>query len=61
MEVEEKGIGFKRKERIPLDNISTVEENGKKQKLEGEVMALGLIMAKHLGLASAAWQPRREQ
>ena len=61
MEVEAKGVGFKRKERIPLENISVFDENGKKQKIEGEVMALGIIMAKHLESALAARQPRREQ
>ena len=44
-----------------MENISAVEENGKKQKLEGEVMALGIIMAKHLGSASAVRQLRQEQ
>ena len=29
--------------------------------MEGEVMALGKIMAQHLGLALAAGLPRREQ
>nr|POE88689.1 hypothetical protein CFP56_63681 [Quercus suber] len=61
MEVEASDVGVKRKERIPLEDISADEESGKKQKLEGEVMALGKIMAKHLGSALAADQPRREQ
>jgi len=34
MEVEAKGVGIKRKERIPLEDILDVEEYGKKQKLE---------------------------
>nr|POE89249.1 hypothetical protein CFP56_72865 [Quercus suber] len=54
MEVEANGVGIKRKERIPLEDISAEEEKGKKQKIDGEVMALGIIMAKHLGSTKIA-------
>lgn len=61
IDVEANDVGIKRKERIPVEDISADEENGKKQKLEGEVMALGKIIAKHLGSALAARQPGQEQ
>ena len=41
MEVEANDVWVKRKERIPLEEISVDDENGKKQKMEGEVMAWG--------------------
>ena len=61
MEVEANDVWVKRKERIPLGEILVDNENGKKQKMEGEVMALGKIMVQHLGSALAAGQPCREQ
>lgn len=61
MIVETCDVGIKRKERSPVEDLSTNEENGKKQKLEEGVMALGKIMAEHFGSASAVEQPRREQ
>lgn len=54
MDVEAKAVGGKQKERIPLEEIPADEEFGKKQKMEGEVMALGKIMAQHLGPVLAA-------
>lgn len=60
MEVEASDVGGKRKERIPLEDISADEEKGKKQKLGGEVMDLGKIMTKHLGSTLAAEQPHQE-
>ena len=61
MDVESKEVGAKRKERILLEEISMDDEIGKNQKLDGEVMALGKIMAQHLGSALAVGQPCREQ
>ena len=61
MDVEANEVEVKRKERIPFEEISVNDETKKKQKMEGEVMALGKIMAQHLGLALAAGLPRREQ
>lgn len=61
MDVEANKVGVKRKERMPLKEISVNEETGKKLKLDGEVMALGKIMAQHLGSALAARQPCQEQ
>ena len=61
MDVEANEVEVKRKERIPFKEISVNDETEKKQKTKGEVMALGKIMAQHLGLALATGLPRWEQ
>ena len=61
MEVDANDVGAKRKEHIPLEEILVNDETSKKLKLDGEAMALGKIMAQHLGSALVAWQPCREQ
>lgn len=43
-----------------MEEISGNEEGGKKLKMEEEVMALGKIMAQHLGSALAIGQPHWE-
>nr|POE82597.1 hypothetical protein CFP56_46446 [Quercus suber] len=60
IDIEVKAVGGKRKERILLEEISGNEEVGKKLKMEEEVMALGKIMAQHLGSALAVGQPHWE-
>ena len=55
------GIGSKRKGTTPLKEVQKELENGKRCKKEDEVALMGQLMARHLGLAEAAAQPRRYQ
>ena len=61
MEVEEGDVGPKRKIRAPLSEVGDNMEARKKLKLNEEVVALGKLMAKQMGSAVAAGQPRRDQ
>ena len=61
MEVEELDVGPRRKVRAPLSEVMDNIEVGKKLKLDEEVVALGKLMAKQMGSAVVAGQPRREQ
>nr|POE46145.1 hypothetical protein CFP56_54253 [Quercus suber] len=54
----EKAVGAKRKDAVPLKEIQQNIFNEKRSKIEAQVLAMGQLMAKHLGTAEVAKQPR---
>lgn len=61
MEVKERDEGPKWKIRAPLSEAMDNMKVGKKLKLDGEVVALGKLLATQMGSVTAGKQPRREQ
>ncbi|KAK7820276.1 hypothetical protein CFP56_038984 [Quercus suber] len=57
----EKAVGAKRKDVVPLKEIQQNIFNEKRSKMEVQVLTMGQLMAKHLGAAEVAKQPRRDQ
>lgn len=53
--------GSKRKRMTLSKEVQEKIETGKRSKKEEEVVFMGHLMARHLGSAEAALQPRRDQ
>ena len=61
MEIEMADTGTKRRTRVPLAELESKEDNGKRIKVAGEIKELSKLFTQQLGLAAAAAQPRRAQ
>lgn len=61
MEVVHNEKSGKRRSRSPLKDILGLVENVKRNKVDGDVMALSKLMAQELGSVVTAGQPRLEQ
>lgn len=61
MELEMDDKGIKRRARAPLAELEDQVDNGKRFKKEGEIVELDKLLAKYLGSAEAATQPRWTQ